>query len=745
MTSIQKAPVRFLASMFLAVSTLTAAHAQTPMQARLLARPLTPHDIEIYGLPGDTEVSGGLWNVGVGQPLYLEADVNIALPAADITNVTWSLVSAPSGSKAALTTSPLESNVPVFGPSDQLVYQVAGRTLLRPDLAGQYTVTLTIATANEGTTNLTQTITAGTYMGINTCSLCHSGGLVADNMVVPWQTTGHAHIFSEGIDGLIYSHYDTRCAVCHTVGYDTNTNAVNGGFDDVAAELGWTFPTNLVPGNWASMQSNYPSLANLANIQCENCHGPGSQHAALLGATNAQAWPSVAVSFDAGVCAQCHDEPPHHSKVAEWDNSVHAVTTRHPAGEASCVGCHTGKGFVQRMEGITNNIDTSYVPINCQTCHEPHGETIPDGNPHLIRAMTSVTLMDGTVVTNAGEGLLCMQCHHSRQDAAVYAATAPASRYFGPHHGPQGDMLEGVNGFTYGQAIPSSAHRTAVTNLCVTCHMQSVASSDPDFTRVGGHTFKPGWEGDTNHPAEDLVGACQQCHGSAVTDFDFPLQDYDGDGVIEGVQTEVQHLLDKLSILLPPVGTVKSSLSIDSTWTRPQLEAAYNWQFVNNDGSRGIHNTAYAVGLLKASLANLTGVTVPGGLPDAWVLQYFNSVNDPNAAPNADPTGDGIPNWIKYALGLNPLVAGTTVTNGVVWDNVTALGDTNVVHIYTAAEVTFDTEAGKYYQIQAIGSLSGGWQDVGAPIQGTGNSISYLTPTRNGVQQFFRVMTTTSP
>ena len=38
---------------------------------------------------------------------------------------------------------------------------------------------------------------------------------------------------------------------------------------------------------------------------------------------------------------------------------------------------------------------------------------------------------------------------------------------------------------------------------------------------------------------------------------------------------------------------------------RAQLEAAYNWNFVSEDKSRGIHNTAYAVGLLKASIADL--------------------------------------------------------------------------------------------------------------------------------------------
>jgi hypothetical protein len=64
--------------------------------------------------------------------------------------------------------------------------------------------------------------------------------------------------------------------------------------------------------------------------------------------------------------------------------------------------------------------------------------------------------------------------------------------------------------------------------------------------------------------------------------------------------------MDQLSAMLPPAGQPKSTLTIDNTWTQPQLEAAYNWLLVNNDGSKGVHNTAYAVGLLKASIADLT-------------------------------------------------------------------------------------------------------------------------------------------
>jgi hypothetical protein len=90
-----------------------------------------------------------------------------------------------------------------------------------------------------------------------------------------------------------------------------------------------------------------------------------------------------------------------------------------------------------------------------------------------------------------------------------------------------------------------------------------------------------------------------------ITSFNFPKFDFSGSGTISGVPTRVQALMDQLSTLLPPNSLVKSSLTIDSTWTKPQLEAAYNWLFVNNDGSKGIHNTEYAVGLLKASIANL--------------------------------------------------------------------------------------------------------------------------------------------
>ena len=68
-------------------------------------------------------------------------------------------------------------------------------------------------------------------------------------------------------------------------------------------------------------------------------------------------------------------------------------------------------------------------------------------------------------------------------------------------------------------------------------------------------------------------------------------------------------------------------------------------------------------------------------------------------------------------------------------------GATNTIHIYTAAEVSFNTVSGNTYQIQGISSLSGGWQNIGNLILGTGQPVSYLTPIRNNAQMFFRVIT----
>lgn len=751
-SAIKRATLSLVAIGLVSLGLATHAHAAA-LQGQLQIRPLTPQEVKDYGLTG-VQTGSGLSTVAIGQPAYIDALINLAVTNTDNVTVDWSLTATPVGAAAVLTESPLGANVPPYKMADRLTTKVAGRTMIRPDLVGQYTISASITSLTSGSTNLTLTLTAGTYLGANTCALCHSGGLIASNTYAPWLQTAHASAFTKAIDGESTDHFTPNCIKCHVVGFDANTNSANGGFDDIAAQTGWQFPTTLTNGNWAAMPD---ALKNVSNVQCENCHGPGSQHASSFGNPNL-----ITKTFISGDCAQCHDSLSHHYKTTEWNNSGHAIAPRAPSGpnNKACVRCHTAAGFAGYIaNGGTNTYATNtvYEAITCAACHDPHDAT----NPHQLRAGTTITLGSGNVVANAGKGAFCMNCHQSRNGSVTNSLvnwplklpTWDGGSSFGLHDACQADMLAGVNGATYGLDIPSSAHLAAVTNSCVGCHMQTVASTDPAFTKAGGHTMKMSYDvvnnGVTNKV--DLVDVCVKCHGP-MDSFNMVKVDYNGDGIIEGVQTEVSKLKDKLSTLIPPAGykanpldyvadgKVKASTSEQTNWPSRFLSAAYNFRMVRRDASLGVHNAAYTVGLLKASIADLTGDSNNDGLSDAWQIQYFGSATSPSAAPNAAPAGDGVPNWLKFGLGLNPLVPGIVVPDGVVWANASASGgSTDTIRIYTAAEVVFDTEVGKSYQIESVSTLGGGWQKVGEPIPGTGSAISYVTPTRSNAQQYYRV------
>jgi predicted CXXCH cytochrome family protein len=719
-------PSLWLTGLVLAIAgAATAAEAPAQLAPRLVLRPVTPTDITNYKLPSTTQKSAGLANTGVGQPFYLDVLVPKGLV---VTNLVWSL-DRPATSTAALAASPLGTNVPAYEPSDALVYDVGGRSLLVPDLVGMYSVMATVRTAS---TNAPFTVglgmTVANYVGVGSdgasppqCIACHQDKAAA------WQQTGHATKFTRDIDGAEGA-YRSSCISCHTVGYDTAATAVNNGFDDVAKQLGWVFPTNSVPGNWAAVP---PALKTLANIQCENCHGPGSKHAGVG---------PMAVSYSTGTCAQCHDAMTHHFKEGEWINSRHAVTTRSPSGPGreGCVKCHTALGFIDTLEG-NSPVRTEYVPINCTTCHDPHDAT----NPHQLRKVADVTLMNGVVVTQGGKGKLCMNCHISRRNAETYV-TKYASN-FSPHYGTQTDMLAGTNAVAYGLKLPSSAHLYAVKDACVTCHMQEVGGADPIFTHAGGHTFGMAWDRGTADAADDLqmLGVCMECHGP-IKSFDFARQDYDGDGITDGVQTEVQHLLDRLLKLLPNNGVPSAS------YTPAQLKAVYNYLFVQDDGSRGVHNAAYAVAVLKTSIADLTANSTDrdgNGLPDAWETANFGHTG---VDPTADADADGVDNRHEYLAGANPnkadtdgdgiddrteLVMGTNPLDAASAPNVSTKVN------FSAAEIEFPSKAGKTYQIQVMSELgASSWADAGAPITGTGKSISVFVPTRPTDKNYYRVV-----
>jgi len=543
----------------------------------------------------------GLQNVGKETKVYLLATMS----GAKLTTPVWTFASKPSGSAVVFgTTRDIDT-------SNQVVTFI-------PDKVGTYKVVIT-----DGTLADTITINASLYVGIATgaCNVCHNGAFrpVGVSVWSNWQKTGHATMLERGLNGTLSNHYSASCISCHTTGFDPN--AANDGFDDRT----FVFPGVLQAGMYDSMKAAYPEAFKLANIQCESCHGPGGDHYGAI--TDSK----MVTTLKSDNCAWCHDSGTHHFFPEQFDKSVHAnpTTLGYAGGRVDCAPCHSGSGFVAWMKGAKQDLTTVPTPfeISCAVCHDPHDVT----NTHQLRTV-SVTLGNGYTPTIGGTGRLCMNCHKSRRNAATYTDDYlnNLSSHYGPHHGPQADMLLGKNAVTFGLTLSSSPHASAAENACVNCHMAPNGSSTD---LVGGHTFSMKYPDGT-----DNVGACAQtgCHAAFGTNFSDKKfyangsADLDQNGTAAGLQVEIQGLLDRLAKLLPPVGSTTVDPINDSTLSKVVAQCYYNYELVAEDKSLGVHNPAWTYSLLAASIMQLDGTTgielIDNTLPDSYVL----SQNYPN-------------------------------------------------------------------------------------------------------------------
>ena len=567
------------------------------VSGNLLAQSVTlvPYGVSPREADADTtdifdRAYNALANVGIQTQMYLKGSSDLTL-----SGQSWTLTSKP----AASTLTGIDAATTIDTATEIVVFT--------PDVVGQYVVTFT-----SNGVSATININAGLYQGIadGGCGTCHSG------KKAEWEGTGHSMHLKRGLNGTLSSHYSAACISCHTVGYDKNAD--NNGFDDRT----FVFPDTLFPGMYDSMLVAYPDAMKLANIQCESCHGPGSEH------HGNPADNRISFSNDVKVCAICHDEGTHHYFPSQWKLAKHANPTSYPtgAGRASCAQCHTPGGFVQFAEGQTVT-ENPGEPFGCTMCHDPHsnfGDNPVGGKRHQLRVVSDVTLGNGFVVKAGGNGKLCMNCHKSRRDAELYTGVDfHYSPHFGPHHGPQADMLAGTNVITFGQKLPSSPHLYATEDACVTCHMNKASDIDGSgFPTAGGHTFSMVYPDGT-----DNVAVCQTCHGDFGKEFaDKKMylngtSDLDGNGTADGFEVELDGLMEQLAKMLPPLDSnaVDMSGKVYNNLTPTQIKAAYNYLFVKEDKSHGFHNPQFAVALLKVSMAALKlGQFGPGRISNVY-------------------------------------------------------------------------------------------------------------------------------
>ncbi len=108
----------------------------------------------------------------------------------------------------------------------------------------------------------------GDYVGYKACMPCH------EEVAQGWKTTPHAHAFETLKEQGEEKQSLPGCIKCHVVGYEED-----GGFVDMS----------LTP--------------ELADVQCENCHGPARKHVDSEGDPG-----QLTTRADEASCRRCHTE-----------------------------------------------------------------------------------------------------------------------------------------------------------------------------------------------------------------------------------------------------------------------------------------------------------------------------------------------------------------------------------------------------------------------------------------------------
>lgn len=296
-------------------------------------------------------------------------------------------------------------------------------------------------------------------------------------------------------------------------------------------------------------------------------------------------------------CMDCHGNSQLiTAKLAQWENSVHATGGTFERTWTFCAGCHTSQGFLERLstgEMFTAEEIQDPLPQNCYACHQVHSTyTQDDWN---LTTTAPVTLWVGGETVDLGNSNLCINCHQARVPSpalppvgedAVYEVT---NKRYGPHHGAQGLMLTGSAAYLIGDGYENSLHTTLIDNACVHCHMATIDGAN----EAGGHTFRVVSEdGNLNN------AGCIQCH----------TDNNELETLVADTQTEIDDLLNQLGTRLNELGILDDELQyaiVPQEMTSLQVGILWNYKYVLEDQSDGIHNYKFAKKLLENSLEAL--------------------------------------------------------------------------------------------------------------------------------------------
>jgi len=401
------------------------------------------------------------------------------------------------------------------------------------------------------------------------------------------------------------------------------------------------------------------------NVSCENCHGPGDAHA-----NNPSGFQTNILTYAYGsetasvtsyiVCNQCHGV-----QEGQWASSLHSQVITDALGSLSttCFRCHSGDFHAQYIDTplsqgqSATQVNTTIVGLSsaqmttasnctgataqCVVCHDPHqntaymaANTSTNGGQYMLRRSTSsqdtADIGPGVpVATYTSYNQLCGACHNARaadpEDGSIKPKLGLRGNTSRPPNdmGPQMNMLLATSGVVMndkGAQVPpgESSHGDQTADQCVTCHMPSAS-----------HVFAPQFD-----------TSCSPCHSAS-----------DASARQSALQSEILADLNQIQSTLTSWSESKFGASHPDFWdyttnittgTPPAQDdttipievkrARYNYYFVVNDGSYGVHSAFYSeflLGIANDNLNELLGTNNPlvgkSNIPTAQLKAYFNS------------------------------------------------------------------------------------------------------------------------
>ena len=277
------------------------------------------------------------------------------------------------------------------------------------------------------------------------------------------------------------------------------------------------------------------------------------------------------------------------------EHSLGAIAVSYAGGRIGCSQCHSSEGFIQYATlGVANTAVNKPSAWECSTCHGIHSTF--QANDYALRLIAPVkSNVDAAYSFDfKNNSNLCVNCHQARTPEPNKATPGIAtfkitSIHYGPHHGPQGNVVAGV-GFAEiagSLAYPAPGSSKHFTPACTGCHMATTTNNQ------GGHTLIPS------------LAACNTCHG--VTE-----KDYNHGGKQTAILDKLNLLRDKL-IALKVVSATPNAIDpkitdyypIVGTFPMLQAQAVYNYFGLKEDRSEGVHNPVYVNALLTNTLEAL--------------------------------------------------------------------------------------------------------------------------------------------